>query len=59
MVRFYKSKDATEMMEFLVDCHPEAQAIRELNKLPSPNINILTTLQTPTHTNGGDTKYKP
>jgi len=27
MVRFYLSKDATEMMAFLVDCHPEAPAI--------------------------------
>jgi len=24
MVRFYLSKDATEMMAFLVGCHPEA-----------------------------------
>lgn len=24
MVRFYLTKDATEMMSFLVDCHPEA-----------------------------------
>lgn len=28
MVRFYESKDGTEMMDFLVDCHPEAEAIR-------------------------------
>lgn len=27
MVRFYLSKDATEMMAFLVGCHPEAEAI--------------------------------
>lgn len=25
MVRFYLTKDATEMMSFLVDCHPEAK----------------------------------
>jgi Fic family protein len=25
MVRFYLSKDATEMMAFLIDCHPEMQ----------------------------------
>jgi Fic family protein len=25
MVRFYVGRDATEMMEFLVECHPEAQ----------------------------------
>lgn len=28
MVRFYLSKDATEMMSFLVDCHPEAHLLR-------------------------------
>lgn len=27
MVRFYLSNDATEMMEFLVNCHPDAKAI--------------------------------
>ena len=27
MVRFYLSKDATEMMGFLAECHPEAEAI--------------------------------
>lgn len=27
MVRFYLSKDATEMMAFLVGCHPDAEAI--------------------------------
>lgn len=27
MVRFYLSKDATEMMEFLIGCHPDAEAI--------------------------------
>lgn len=28
MIRFYLSKDATEMMAFLVDCHPEAALLR-------------------------------
>jgi Fic family protein len=32
MVRFYLEKDATEMMAFLVDCHPEAEWIHEANK---------------------------
>lgn len=32
MVEFYLSKDATEMMSFLVGCHPEAEAI-----FPAPN----------------------
>ncbi len=27
MVRFYLSKDATEMMAFLASCHPEAETI--------------------------------
>ena len=31
MVRFYLSKDATEMMAFLVDCHPDAAQIHEEN----------------------------
>lgn len=34
MVRFYLTKDATEMMAFLVDCHPEADNIRQLNQNP-------------------------
>ncbi|MCC8465564.1 Fic family protein [Photorhabdus bodei] len=32
MVRFYLSKDATEMMAFLVDCHPDAEQIRAANR---------------------------
>lgn len=28
MVRFYLTKDATEMMAFLIDCHPDADQIR-------------------------------
>ena len=31
MVRFYLSKDATEMMRFLVECHPDAQEILAMN----------------------------
>ncbi len=31
MVRFYLTRDATEMMAFLLDCHPDATAIRALN----------------------------
>jgi len=33
MVRFYLQKDATEMMAFLVDCHPDAQAIHAANPM--------------------------
>jgi hypothetical protein len=32
MVRFYLEKDATEMMAFLVDCHPDAEKIHEANQ---------------------------
>ena len=31
MVRFYLEKDATEMMAFLVDCHPDTAKIHEEN----------------------------
>lgn len=32
MVTFYLKQDATEMMAFLLDCHPEADAVRKLNQ---------------------------
>jgi hypothetical protein len=32
MVRFYLSKDATEMMDFLARCHPESEAILYLRQ---------------------------
>jgi prophage maintenance system killer protein len=31
MVDFYTTRDATEMMAFVLDCHPEATQIRQLN----------------------------
>jgi len=31
MVEFYVTRNATEMMSFLVDCHPAAEEIRKLN----------------------------
>lgn len=31
MVRFYLEKDATEMMMFLINCHPDAAQIHEVN----------------------------
>jgi len=31
MVDFYTSRDGTEMMAFVLDCHPEAVQIRQLN----------------------------
>ena len=36
MVRFYLTKDATEMMAFLVDCHPDAAQIHQMN----PNCTL-------------------
>ena len=39
MVRFYLEKDATEMMAFLVDCHPDAEQIREANPKPPVEDN--------------------
>ena len=33
MVDFYIKRDATEMMAFLVDCHPAAEEIRNLNAM--------------------------
>jgi Fic family protein len=35
MVRFYLEKDATEMMDFLIDCHPDFEQIHEANKINS------------------------
>jgi hypothetical protein len=38
MVDFYTTRDATEMMAFVLDCHPWAAEIRQLNpELPSVN----------------------
>jgi hypothetical protein len=31
MVRFYLDKDGSEMMSFLLDCHPDVEKIRETN----------------------------
>jgi len=31
MVDFYTSRDATDMMAFVLDCHPEVARIRQLN----------------------------
>ena len=40
MVRFYLTKDATEMMVFLTHCHPDIQAIRAAN----PDLDSAMTL---------------
>jgi hypothetical protein len=37
MVDFYVSRNATEMMAFLLDCHPEVAQIRHLN----PGLSVV------------------
>jgi hypothetical protein len=37
MVDFYMNRNATEMMSFVLDCHPEAAQIRQLN----PNVSAV------------------
>lgn len=39
MVRFYLTRDATEMMAFLVDCHPAAEQIHAAN--PGPGLTRM------------------
>jgi len=34
MIRFYLNRDATEMLRFLIDCHPEAVQANEGNTRP-------------------------
>lgn len=36
MVRFYRSRDASEMMDFMIDCHPDADRIRSSRDTASP-----------------------
>ena len=35
MVDFYLTRDATAMMAFMIECHPEVEKIRKLNHLPN------------------------
>jgi hypothetical protein len=37
MVDFYITRDATEMMAFVLDCHPEIAQIRQLN----PGLSVV------------------
>jgi hypothetical protein len=37
MVNFYIDRDATEMMAFVLDCHPEISPIRQLN----PGLSVI------------------
>ncbi len=44
MVRFYLEKDATEMMAFLVDCHPDSEQMHEANQTP-PVVDSVNRLE--------------
>ena len=37
MVEFYTTRDATQMMGFVLQCHPEFSRIRELN----PELSLV------------------
>jgi hypothetical protein len=55
MVDFYTSRDATEMMAFVLDCHPEVSQFRELNPGLStvrdlPNIKYYSLADSPQQT---------
>jgi prophage maintenance system killer protein len=56
MVDFYTSRDATEMMAFVLDCHPEVSRIRQLNPGLSavkdlPDIEYFSLSDSMTHRN--------
>jgi len=38
MVQFYMAKDATEMMSFLANCHPDAERIRQPSFARIPSL---------------------
>lgn len=38
MVRFYLKKDATEMIAFLLNCHPDAAQIMAASAKPAPRL---------------------
>ncbi|MBO9749720.1 hypothetical protein J7431_21440, partial [Xanthomonas phaseoli pv. dieffenbachiae] len=40
MVDFYLTKDASQMMAFLVECHPDAQKIKALNEAQKPQLEV-------------------
>jgi hypothetical protein len=50
MVNFYTSRDATEMMAFVLDCHPEVSQIRQLN----PGLSAVRDLPDIKYFNLGD-----
>ena len=50
MVNFYTSRDATEMMAFVLDCHPEASQIRQHN----PGLSAVRDLPEIKYFNLGD-----
>jgi hypothetical protein len=50
MVNFYTSRDATEMMAFVLDCHPEISQIHRLN----PGLSAVKGLPNIKYFNLGD-----
>lgn len=53
MVQFYLTKDATAMMAFLVECHPEAEQIHAANPQPGDSVDDDPAV------NGGNKGMKP
>jgi len=54
MADFYASRDATEMMAFVLDCHPEVSQIRQLN----PGLSAVRDLPGIKYFSLGDSKEK-
>jgi hypothetical protein len=67
MVDFYTSRDATEMMAFVLDCHPEVSKIRQLNPVLSavkdlPDIQYFSlgdSMKQPSHEAHSTTRVDP
>jgi prophage maintenance system killer protein len=55
MVNFYTSRDATEMMAFVLDCHPEISQIRQLN----PELSAVKDLPDIQYHSLGDSMKRP
>jgi hypothetical protein len=55
MVNFYTSRDATEMMAFVLDCHPEISQIRQLN----PGLSAVKDLPVIQYSSLGDSMKQP
>jgi prophage maintenance system killer protein len=55
MVDFYTSRDATEMMAFVLECHPEISQIRQLN----PGLSVVRDLPAIKYFSLGDSMKQP